>query len=404
MKPFRSLSVILAIGILLGVAATFGLLLSQAGPVVAPTLAAPATAESTQAQTARALTQTATDATTKAQVFDENVIVGIYDRVSPAVVNITSNVLARSANQGEQEVPEGTGSGFIFDARGYVLTNNHVVSGAKSLDVTLADGTTLSGKVLGTDVASDLAVLKIDIPRSLLQSGKVTVAKLGDSDNLRAGQMAVAIGNPFGYDRTITVGIISGLNRELPTDANNRPIRGGIQTDAAINPGNSGGPLLNAAGEVVGINSSIESPVQGSVGIGFAVPINTAKRNLDTFIAGGQIQHPRVGILGYPISQRLAEQLGLPVQKGVYVVQVSANGPADKAGLKGAVAVNKQVPLDLPKGGDIITAIDGQEVVKIGQIAEYIEMRKRVGDTINLSVKHGNEDVTISLTLDAWPE
>ncbi len=337
-------------------------------------------------------------------LYDESMLTSIYDAVSPSVVYITNNLVLNRASS-EQLVPTGAGSGFLIDARGYVVTNNHVIEDADSLDVTFADGTTLSGKVLGADPDSDLAVIKVELPDGLLNSGKIAVASLGDSDSLRPGQLAVAIGNPFGLQRTITLGIISGLGRELDTgDPDRRPIRGCIQTDAAINPGNSGGPLMNSAGQVIGINTAMRSPVQGSVSIGFAVPVNTLKKNLETLVAGGQVQHPRIGIVGYPVTQRLADQLGLKLTKGVYVVQVIADSPAQQAGLRGAVAANASVSGMPPAGGDIITAIDGREVAMIGHVAEYIEMQKSVGEQVTLTVNRDGEELQIAVTLDAWPQ
>ena len=400
MRSFPKIVLLMVACILVGVVVTLGYLQFQAGVVAEPGLAAAATpdnpasgAASAQAPTARAL-------------YDEDILVGIYERVSPAVVFITSNAQLSVGDFPDQEIPLGTGSGFLIDADGHILTNNHVVADAKRLDVTFADGTTVDGKVLGRDPASDLAVMKVDIPPDLLQSGKVAVATLGDSDRVRVGQMAVAIGNPFGFERTMTVGVISGLGRDIPAES--RAIRGGIQTDAAINPGNSGGPLLNAAGEVIGINSAIESPVRGSVGVGFAVPVNTAKRYLDDMIAGRPVAHPWLGIVGYQVTQKMAEQLGLSVAKGVYVLQVSPGSPAEKAGLRGAVQPGRRLPGDLqlgdlPKGGDVITAIDGQTVTSASQIGAYLEAKKLVGDTVNLSVRRGAEELSLQATLAAWP-
>lgn len=405
MKSYRLLAIMLVVGFVLGLVATVVYLQYQAGVVATPSLAASPAGQATATGASGSQSSPVPSAPAVvggAQVYSEDLVVGVYERVSPSVVNITNSRI-RQSTLGEEEVPRGTGSGFIVDPRGWIVTNAHVVEGAQALDVTFAEGTTVSAKVLGTDRASDLALVQAEIPQNLLQSGQVTVAKLGDSDKLRPGQMAIAIGNPFGLERTITVGVISGLNREFPSEVAGRPVRGGIQTDAAINPGNSGGPLLNAAGEVIGVNSSIESPVGASVGVGFAVPINTVKRALDDMAAGRVVQHPRVGIQGLPVTQRLVEQLGLPVQKGVYVVQVVAGGPAEKAGIRGAVPPGRPVPDEPPKGGDVITAIDGQPVAKIANVAEYIELRKRVGDTVKLTLKRGTEDLTVDVVLDSWP-
>jgi S1-C subfamily serine protease len=332
----------------------------------------------------------------------EDLIVSIYERVSPSVVNITTNIRIGAGTLPNQDVPYGTGSGFIIDEKGHIITNNHVVAEAQSLNVTLADGTTVSGTVLGRDPGSDLAVVKIDLPLEKLQNGKVAIARLGDSDALRVGQTAIAIGNPFGLERTITVGVVSGLGRVIPSDLQ-RPIRGGIQTDAAINPGNSGGPLLNSAGEVIGINTAIESPVRGSVGVGFAVPSNTAKRHLNTLIAGQKVQHPWLGISGESVTQRMAEELGLAVARGVYVAQVTAGSPAANAGLRGAGATVAGQQ-DLPRGGDVILSVDNREVNKVTEIAEYLSLRKSVGDEVTLVVQRGNEILTLTARLAAWAD
>ncbi len=395
MKSFRTAVLIAVTCVLLGVLATLAVLQSQSALVGVGTAAAaqPEPSASPSVVQASAAAQ---------QALGEDVFVGIYERVSPAVVNITSNIALVPNMPGTPDLPAGTGSGFIIDEKGYVLTNNHVVEDAKSLDVTFADGTTVSGKVLGRDPASDLAVVQVDIPADLLQSGKVAVAKLGDSDQLRVGQLAIAIGNPFGYERTMTVGIVSGLSRDIPSDGQ-FAIRGGIQTDAAINPGNSGGPLLNLAGEVIGINSAIESPVRGSVGVGFAVPVNTAKRYLNDLIAGRQVQHPYLGIEGYPVSQRLAEELDLPVNKGVYVVRVTPGGPAQQAGVKGAVTSARGTPRELPPGGDVIVAVDGREVTSASNIGEYLELKKSVGDKVELTIRRGSEELKLEVTLAARP-
>ncbi|MHB1416892.1 MAG: S1C family serine protease [Chloroflexota bacterium] len=399
MRAVTRIAVFVVFGLLLGVALTVGYFQSPLGVAAQAGVGATATAAPPSASPAPSTARTVP----VQQLFNEDIIAGVYERVSPSVVNITSSVNSRSSIQDNQQIPYGTGSGFIVDNQGRILTNNHVVAEADGLSVTFADGTTVNAKVLGRDPASDLAVIQADLPEGALQSGKVAIASLGDSDQVRVGQLAIAIGNPFGYDRTATVGIISGLGRDIPAE-NNRAIRGGIQTDAAINPGNSGGPLLNSAGEVIGINSAIESPVQGSVGIGFAVPVNTAKRYLNTLIAGGDVQHPWLGIRGTPVTQTMVEQLGLSVKKGIYTVEVTSDSPAAKAGLRGAVASGQTVPSNLPAGGDVIAAVDGQEVTDVTQLASYLDLRKGVGDTVELKVNRGGQELTLQVTLVAWPD
>lgn len=334
---------------------------------------------------------------------NEELIVEIYERVSPAVVNITSNMTSQFGAFDEFEIPYGTGSGFIIDDQGHILTNNHVVEDANSLDVTFADGTTVVGTVVGRDPFSDLAIVKVDLPAEKLANGSIAIATLGDSSKVRVGQMAIAIGNPFGLERTITVGVVSGLGREIPAN-NQRYIRGGIQTDAAINPGNSGGPLLDSSGNVIGINTAIESPVRGSVGIGLAVPVNLAKKYMSTLMAGGEVQHPWLGIRGQTVTERIANELDLDVQRGVYVVAVETNGPAARAGLRGAVDPSRAGGMSLQRGGDVILAVDGVEVNTVGQIAEYLELNKNVGDQVTLTVQRGSETIELPVTLDAWPD
>ncbi|MGI5837419.1 MAG: S1C family serine protease, partial [Chloroflexota bacterium] len=291
----------------------------------------------------------------KASLLDEEVVASVYDKVSPAVVYITRTGMTRDPFFGE--MPErGAGSGVIIDDQGHILTNNHVVDGAGSLEVTLSNGETVEGKLLGRDPGNDLAVVKIDPSASQL-----TVAPMGDSSKLRVGQLAIAIGNPFGLQRTVTVGVVSSLGRTF-SSSSGRPIRDMIQTDAAINPGNSGGPLLNSKGEVIGINTAIESPVRGSVGIGFAVPINTAQQNLAAMLDGKTVAHPWLGISGTEVTSSLAEELDIPAE-GVYVLTVVPDSPADDAGLRGAVRrASQALSMRIPRGGDVILAVDDQKV------------------------------------------
>lgn len=335
-------------------------------------------------------------ATSKASLFDEDVVASVYEKVSPAVVYITRTGMTRDPFFGE--MPErGAGSGVIIDEQGHILTNNHVVDGAKSLDVTLSTGETIEGKLVGSDPGNDLAVVKID-PGST----KLTVAPLGDSDSLRVGQLAIAIGNPFGLQRTVTVGVVSSLGRTFSTSSG-RPIRDMIQTDAAINPGNSGGPLLNAKGEVIGINTAIESPVKGSVGIGFAVPISTAQKSLAKMIAGEKVAHPWLGISGTQVTASLAKELDIP-QEGVYVLTVVPDSPADEAGIKGAVRrASQAMILQVPRGGDVILAVDGQKVNKVEEISSYLDS-KAPGDTVKITIRRNGAEKELNATLAEWPD
>jgi len=281
----------------------------------------------------------------------------------------------------------GEGSGFVADSEGRIITNNHVVDGARELRVTLADGTELPARVLGRDALNDVAVVQADIP-----AGKVMAAPLGDSDAVQPGDPAIAIGAPFGLDRTVTQGIVSAINRTFQTGS--RTMRNLVQTDAAINPGNSGGPLLNAVGEVIGINTAIESPVRGSVGVGFAIPINTAKRLLPTLASGQTVQHAWLGLSGVALTPELARQAGLSVQQGILVAQVLPGGPAASAGIHGSGRS--------ARGVDVITQIDGHPLKSVDDLVGYLEGRQ-VGDTVRLSVLRDGQPLDLSATLGARP-
>jgi S1-C subfamily serine protease len=318
-------------------------------------------------------------------------IPSIYRTVGPAVVTVQVSA-PQSARQRGQPSPGGEGTGFIVDQDGHVMTNAHVVAGASTLSVLLMDGTIVPAKVVGTDPATDIAVLKAEIPAS-----KMVVATLGDSSTVRPGETAIAIGSPFGLDHSVTAGIVSAVNRDWGS-AGGRPMRGLLQIDTPINPGNSGGPLLNARGEVIGITAAIESPVRGSVGVGFAVPINTAKALLPKLSQGATIEHPWLGISGMPVTAEIAARVGLNVDTGVFVMQVTPDSPASRAGLKPAMADGSE---DIGVG-DVIQAVDGRTVAKVTDISSYLDTLK-VGDTVSLSVARGDSKVTVKAVLAAWP-
>ncbi|MBW1768095.1 MAG: trypsin-like peptidase domain-containing protein [Deltaproteobacteria bacterium] len=273
---------------------------------------------------------------------------------------------------------KGQGSGFIIDSKGYILTNNHVVERAQKITVTLADGRKLPATLVGRDPASDLAI--IEIP-----SGSVdVVAVLGDSDQVRVGQKAIAIGNPFGLSHTLTTGIISALKREIRREDGTQ-IDDLMQTDAAINPGNSGGPLLNSNGEVIGINTAIFSLSGGYQGIGFAIPINRAKEVATQLITTGKVTRPWLGITGIRITRNLARELGLGVENGVLIVEVIPGSPADQAGLKGG---NREIIIGnvrLLIGGDIITAVNEHKIEDMKEIIRLLN-RFSAGQTITLEI------------------
>jgi S1-C subfamily serine protease len=279
--------------------------------------------------------------------------IAVYDRVAPSVVNITTRVLRRDFFY--NVLPqEGAGSGFVLDTAGHILTNYHVIAGAEYIEVSFGDQLVAAATVVGADERNDVAVLKVNAPAAVLQP-----VELGSSQNLRVGQWAIAIGNPFGqFSRTLTTGVISALNRTLQ-GPDNRPISGVIQTDAAINQGNSGGPLLDSRGRVIGINSAIFSPTGANAGVGFAVPIDTIKRMLPDLLTLGRYRHPWMGVrYGYNLTPGLAEVLKLPVSEGVLLVQLYRGSPLDLAGVVGAqqetIVGNQRIYI----GGDILLALD----------------------------------------------
>ena len=316
-------------------------------------------------------------------LYDESLVVSMYDQVAPAVVQVKTGT-------------QGLGSGFLIDAEGHIVTNNHVLASAETVRVVLDGGQTVEASVVGRSPAHDLALLKVD-------SGAVSGIQplvLGDSDDLDPGQMAIALGNPYGLDDTVTLGIISGLGRSLPSSLD-RPIADVIQTDAAINPGNSGGPLLNSSGEVVGINTAIETgTLGGNAGIGFAVPVNMLKELLPHLKEGGVVQPAYLGIRGQSVDETLAERLQLSETLGVYVVEVSPNGPTEEAGLLAAGTDRWGRPTT---GGDIITAVDGQPVSSVADIAGYLN-GKHEGDIVTLTVVRNGSTIFVPVTLDSWPE
>ena len=314
-----------------------------------------------------------------AQLTDqEQAFIATYQRVNPAVVHIN--------------VGAGQGSGFVVDPQGYIVTNNHVVEDATSLQVTFADGTKYSARIIGTDPGSDLAVIKIEPTSSL------TAVAFGDSNNLQVGQIVIAIGSPFGLSGTMTTGIISGLDRFFPADSGFR-IPNIIQTDAAINPGNSGGPLLDLQGNLIGVNTAIESPVRGSSGIGYAVPANIVKAIVPQIIRDGSVQHPWMGIAGVDLSNGdvSPEQIGLPAnQQGILITNVVNGGPAAQAGVRGGDPQSGA-------GGDVIVAVDGRIVTVFDDLLGYVVEQTTVGQTITLEVLRDGQIVSLPLTLQARP-
>jgi S1-C subfamily serine protease len=332
-----------------------------------------------------------------------NTVNQIYQRDGQGVAFIQAQRPAGQASPfdpfGESGGGVATGSGFLIDTDGRVLTNNHVVSGAGQIQVKLGDSeTAYDAEVMGTDPATDLALLKVDAP-----SDQLHPLALGDSSKIEVGEPVVAIGNPFGLDRTVTSGIVSALQRQIEAP-NGFAISNVIQTDAAINPGNSGGPLIDAAGRVVGINSQIETGGggRGNVGIGFAIPINTARDVVEQLEASGEVKHAFLGITGATIDSTLAQAVNLPVDEGVLVQEVVQGGPADKAGVEGGDTSATIDGAGLRLGGDIITAVDGDDVSTMDEVVTLVNEAKP-GDAIDLTLLAGEETRTVTVTLGDRP-
>jgi S1-C subfamily serine protease len=312
----------------------------------------------------------------------------VYRKNIDSVVNITSRAVTFDFFYGL--VPqEGQGSGFIIDKEGHVLTNYHVIADARQVEVTLHNRKKYRATVVGTDRAHDLAVIQIKGPG-------LTPMVLGDSRNLQVGQKVYAIGNPFGLAGTMTNGIISSIRPVQEPDG--MQIDDAIQTDAAINPGNSGGPLLNWHGEVIGINTLIASNVGQSAGIGFAIPVNTAKAVLNDLVTLGRVRRPAMGVRTIPITPELADQMGLAADSGLLIVQVVPGGAADRAGLHGGNerAYIGNIPITL--GGDLIVAIDGQEVQDQQDLSQVMNSH-RAGDTVRVTIYRGKKKIDVSVTL-----
>ena len=323
----------------------------------------------------------------RASLYDEAMITDLFESASPAVVEIT---VSRS-NPTFPLSGMGTGSGFLIDGDGHILTNSHVVKGAQEIRINLGDGRTLAATKLGTSPADDLALLQVD-PQEVKD---ITPLVLADSDEVKPGQLAVAIGSPFRNFNSITVGVVSGTGRG-PVSELRRPIPDMIQTDAPLNPGNSGGPLLNSAGQVIGVNSAVRTPSFSGLDdfrIGFAVPSNTVKTLMPYLLIAGEIKRPWLGISGGPISGQLADSLG--ISKGVVVTQVFPSSPASEAGL---------VPFrSLTSRGDVITGVDGNPVGSVEEMVSYFN-DKRPGEAVVLSIFREDEDITVEVVLAEWPD
>jgi S1-C subfamily serine protease len=320
----------------------------------------------------------------------------IYKRVSPAVVNITSTTV--DFDFFFNAMPkQGSGSGSIIDAEGHILTNYHVIEGARTLEVTLADKHKVKAKPIGIDPSNDLAVIQIEpARRSPLQ-----FVQMGSSSNLQVGQKVLAIGNPFGLEGTLTTGVISSLRRSIRAE-NGKLIDDIIQTDAAINPGNSGGPLLNSHGELIGINSQIFSMSGGNIGIGFAVPVDTAKRIIPDLISEGRVRRPYVRLYGYEITKELAEALDLPVDHGFLIARVQPDDSFGQAGLRGgrqAYLVGNSMMI---LGGDILVEVDGQPIDSKPQLDRIID-NKKPGEVVTVKIYRQSRPMTLRVPLIESP-
>lgn len=346
---------------------------------------------------------------------EERLLINLYERVSPSVVSIQAVTSLESFQHPDlpEGVPtpqfpdepfqqQGEGSGFVVDTQGHIVTNNHVVADTTELRVTFFDGTTVAANIVGTDPDSDLAVIKVDVPSESLRP-----VTWGDSGQIRVGQRAVAIGNPFGFENTLTSGIVSGLSRSLPAITGYR-IPEIIQTDAAINPGNSGGPLLNSQGEVIGVNSAIvpnfnQLGERSFLGVGFAVPSNLAQRVVPVLIENGEYAHPWIGISGMDVLPEIAAEMDLSEARGALVIRVIPDGPADEAGLRGGSYDVQVLGRPVTVGGDVIIAIDGNEIRRFDDILSYLSRRTEVGQEVELTIIRNGETQTVTLTLGQRP-
>jgi S1-C subfamily serine protease len=324
--------------------------------------------------------------------YSKNIsLIEIFEKSEPGVVKVTVH------RTDQVNGTSGVGSGFVFDKKGHIITNSHVVKDAKKVVVTFLDGRSYNAEVIGFDKFTDIGVIKVNADLSLLKP-----LAIGDSANLRVGEPIAAIGNPFGLSGSMTSGIVSQLGRLLPLGAG-YSIPDVIQTDAAINPGNSGGPLLNMRGEIVGINTAIQSATGEFTGVGFAVPSQTIAKIVPTLIENGEYHHPWIGISGRDIDPDLAKVLNLNDAVGFLVITVVENSPASKAGMHGS---NETVEIDgvkYPVGGDIILSVDGKQVRKIDDILVHLQRAKSIGDEMNLEILRDGRTTNITITLEERP-
>jgi 2-alkenal reductase len=347
----------------------------------------------------------------------ESALESVYTTVSPQVVNITVLSTASTSdiqnfpgfdNNSQSQTPQysqALGSGFIWDTNGNIVTNNHVVDGATKIEVTFSDGTAVPATVVGTDPYSDLAVIKVDV-----SADKLKPVTMADSTQVKVGEIAIAIGNPYGYEGSMTVGNVSGIGRDLPSsqvDQNSGAtysIPDVIQTDASVNPGNSGGVLVNDQGQVIGVTSDLVSSSGSSSGIGFAIPAEIVTKVVPALISNGKYDHPYLGISGISMTPDIAQAMNLPTDtRGALVEQVTSGGPADKAGLQPSTNTVTINGVEGTVGGDVITAIDGQPVKSMSDIIAYLAIHTQVGQTVSLTILRNGETRTVDVTLGTRP-
>ena len=327
----------------------------------------------------------------------------IYRRAAPAVVQITSTSAPTSevdpffGFRTQRPAQQALGSGFVLDKEGHIITNYHVVEGADQVDVSFSNQDTYDAEVVGVDPSTDLAVLRVDV-----SSRALTPLALADSDDVRVGDPVVAIGNPFGLDRTATAGIVSALQR-LVTAPNGQTIDHVIQTDAPINQGNSGGPLLNSAGEVIGVNSQISSPNGGgNIGIGFAVPANTVRDVAAQLMRSGRVQRAYIGIYAQSVDEELAQTFNLPVDTGLLVERVEAGSPAERAGIEGGDTTAVVSGTNYTLGGDVIVAVAGTRITGLGGLRDVL-VRHKPGDQVEITLYRGTDERTVTVKLGRQP-
>ncbi len=346
----------------------------------------------------------------------QGVLTQIYESVSPSVVSIQVATPVSTSfsfpfglpgqDQSQQPpVQNGLGSGFVWDKSGHIVTNNHVIDGADQITVVFSDGFTTDATLVGSDPDSDLAVIKVDV-----EPDRLHPVSLADSDQVKVGQLAIAIGSPYGLEQTMTLGIISALGRSLPVEKTltasglTYSIPDVIQTDAPINPGNSGGVLLNDQGQVVGVTAAIESTSGSNAGIGFVIPSNIVKRVVPALIVDGSYEHPYLGISGTSLTSALAAEMDLPVEtRGALVLTVTAGSPADKAGLRGGDRVFNLNGRDIEIGGDVITKIDNQPVNGMDDLVSYLATETEVGQQVTLTIVRDGKEMTLKATLASRP-